>query len=134
MSAAKLEFHHIGVACADLDATRARYACLGYSIESPVFEDPVQSIRGQFLAGPGTRIELVAPLSAESPVSGWIARGVHLYHTAYLTANLAASIAMARREMRAKIVVEPVPAVAFDGRRIAFLLAPGAMLIELIEA
>jgi hypothetical protein len=31
-------------------------------------------------------------------------------------------------------VVEPVPAVAFDGREIAFVMLPNVTLVELIEA
>jgi len=32
------------------------------------------------------------------------------------------------------LIVAPVPAVAFGGRKIAFLMLPNRLLIELIEA
>jgi len=37
------------------------------------------------------------------------------------------------RAQRAKVLVPPVPAVAFGGREIAFLVMPNRMLIELID-
>lgn len=129
-----LRFHHTGVACRDLMAAERPYLALGYTAEGDVFEDPIQGIRGRFLVLPGTRIELVAPLREDSPVVGWLNRGVHLYHTAYETDDMASAIASLRTTARAKVVVEPVPAVAFEGRKIAFLLGPSAFLIELIEA
>ncbi|MBL8600877.1 MAG: VOC family protein [Myxococcales bacterium] len=132
--APSLRFHHTGVACRDLDEAEARYRALGFVREGEDFEDPVQAIRGRFLVLPGTRIELVAPSTAESPVSGWLSRGVHLYHTAYETDDIAASVAHLKATMRAKVTVAPVPAVAFSMRKIAFLMAPGGLLVELIEA
>ena len=38
------------------------------------------------------------------------------------------------KSARARMVVNPVPVVAFGGRKIAFLMQPNGMLIELIEA
>ena len=61
-----------------------------------------------------------------------LAQGTKMYHLAFLTADLDASLAEASRR-RAKIVVEPIPAVAFGGNRIAFFFLPNLMLVELIE-
>lgn len=126
-------FHHAGVASRDIEADVALYATLGYAPEGDVFEDPIQKIRGIFLVGLSTRVELVAPLDASSPVEAWLKRGVRLYHLAYETSDIALAIAR-MRDARAKVVVPPVPAVAFGGRRIAFLMLPTMSLIELIEA
>jgi methylmalonyl-CoA/ethylmalonyl-CoA epimerase len=57
--------------------------------------------------------------------------GIKLYHLAYETEGLATSIATMRAQ-GAKLVVEPVPAVAFAGRDIAFLMLRNRMLVELI--
>jgi methylmalonyl-CoA/ethylmalonyl-CoA epimerase len=128
-----LIFHHIGIACRNLAAEAAAFAAAGYAPDGDAFEDPAQGIRGQFLSGGGPRLELVAPLGGEKNVlAGILAQGTKMYHLAFTTADLDASLAEASRH-RAKIVVDPVPAVAFGGNRIAFFFLPNLMLVELIE-
>ena len=125
-------FHHIGVACRDLGTETRRLAALGYAVEGPDFEDPIQGVKGRFLSGAGPRLELLVPLAQKGCLAPWIQAGVKLYHMAYETCTLDADI----RELRgagAKIIVHPVAAVAFERRRIAFLMLPNMLLIELIS-
>ena len=99
-----------------------------------MFEDPRQGVRGVFLGGQSPRLELLEPLAADGEggvLEPWLKGGIKLYHLAYETDSLPDAIADLRRE-RAKVVVAPIPAVAFGGREIAFLLMPNRMLIELI--
>ncbi|WP_411287936.1 VOC family protein [Phenylobacterium sp.] len=126
-------FHHLGVACRDLDRERAGWLALGYQEEGAVFLDPRQKIRGQFLTGPGPRIELVTPHGDGSPVDGYLARGTKIYHQAYECPDLEAALAILSAA-GAKITAAPAPAVAFEGRDIAFVMLPNLNLIELIEA
>jgi len=129
-----LAFHHVGVACTDIEAESARLAPLGYRFEREPFADPRQGVRGVFLVGQAPRLELLEPLPGreDGVLAPWLAASIKLYHLAYETPDLASAIAHLRKS-RAKVVVEPVPAVAFDGRDIAFLLLPNRLLIELIE-
>ena len=122
------------VACADIEAEAARLAPLGYVMEAEAFVDPRQGVRGVFLAGQAPRLELLEPLPGreDGVLAPWLAASIKLYHLAYETPDLAGKIAQLRAS-RAKVVVEPVPAVAFGGRHIAFLLLPNRLLIELIE-
>ena len=126
-----LHFHHIGVACRDLDAETLRLATLGYAVEGPDFTDPTQGVRGRFLSGGGPRLELLAPLAAEGFLTPWLRVGVKMYHLAYETSDFDSDFAQLRGQ-GAKVVVRPVPAVAFDAKRIAFLMLPNMMLTELI--
>jgi len=128
-----LQFHHLGVACRNLDVEAAAWTILGYLPEGPDFTDPVQQVSGRFLAGPGTRLELLVAAGPKSPVPAMLARGVKIYHTAYETSAFDGAL-QALRARRCKLTVGPVPAIAFGGRRIAFLLLPNMNLIELIEA
>ena len=77
------KFHHLGLACTDLDREGRVWLNLGYRNEGPDFDDPIQKVRGRFLAGPGPRLELLAPLSADSPITSIIQRGVKIYHHAF---------------------------------------------------
>lgn len=128
-----LEFHHIGVACRDLDREAAAFAGLGYGQEGEDFEDPLQGIKGRFLTGAGPRIELVMPASdVPGVLTNLLAQGHKMYHLAFTTNDLKLSLEQAAAQ-RAKLVVEPVPAIAFGGRKIAFLFLRNMLLLELIE-
>ena len=128
-------FHHVGVACTDMAAEAAQFAALGYVAEGEAFEDPIQGVRGLFMAGQSPRVELLEPIGTGSGgvLAPWLAKGIKLYHLAYFVPELGVAID-AMRARRGKLVVAPVPAVAFGGRRIAFVMLPNRMLIELISS
>jgi methylmalonyl-CoA/ethylmalonyl-CoA epimerase len=128
-----LTFHHVGVACRDLDVEGKTYELLGYVQEGGEFADPIQGIRGRFIVGPGPRLELLVALPGSTVLEPWLKKGVRYYHQAFLVEDLRSSIADLEAG-GAKLVVEPVPAVAFDGREIAFLMLRNLTLVELIEA
>ena len=132
---AGLAFHHVGVACTDIAAEAAHFATLGYVAEGDSFEDAVQGIRGMFLAGQSPRVELLEPLRVDAPgvLTPWLAQRVKLYHLAYVAPDLSEAIA-GLRSQRGKLVVSPVPAVAFGGRNIAFVMLANRLLVELISA
>jgi len=133
LSAGMLRFHHIGVACRDVEKEMQAFSILGYRIEGPPFQDPLQKISGCFLSGPGPRIELLAPLDESSPVESWLKKDAKMYHQAFEVESLAPAIA-ALSARHAVVVSRPKPAIAFGGRKVAFLLCPNGLLIELIES
>jgi methylmalonyl-CoA/ethylmalonyl-CoA epimerase len=125
-------FHHLGVACRDLDRESLPWLALGYRVESQVFEDPIQGVKGQFLVGPGPRLELLASLAPDQPVASMVRRGITLYHQGYETPLFDQTVA-ALSEANNKLVKGPVPAVAFGGRQIAFFVLPNMNIVEIIE-
>ncbi|HEX2381549.1 MAG TPA: VOC family protein [Acidimicrobiales bacterium] len=129
----QLTFHHIGVACRDLDTEAETYALLGYSPESDDFVDQRQGIRGRFIVGPGPRLELLVALPGSAVLEPWLRKGVKYYHEAFLVPDLASGIEYLGAH-GGKVVVEPVPAVAFEGRAIAFVMLRNMTLVELVQA
>jgi methylmalonyl-CoA/ethylmalonyl-CoA epimerase len=127
-----LEFHHIGVACRDLDSEADKFTCLGYCAEGEDFLDPVQGVRGRFLVGGGPRMELLVNINDVGVLTPWLKAGVKFYHIAYETVRFDDDI-KGMIALRGKIAVGPVPAVAFGGRRIVFIMMPNLTLVELIE-
>jgi methylmalonyl-CoA/ethylmalonyl-CoA epimerase len=128
-------FHHLGVAVADLHAAVPIYSALfGYDCTSGPFDDPIQKVSVCFLSrGAGDMtLELVAPLGDDSPVRATLKKGASAYHMCYEVPDIDAAIAHLS-ENECLTVSAPVPAVAFDQRRIAWLLTPSFQLIELIE-
>jgi len=63
----------------------------------------------------------------------WLHTRVKFYHQAYLTNDILFDIDRLRAA-GARVTVEPVEAVAFEGRRIAFLLLRNMALVELVES
>jgi methylmalonyl-CoA/ethylmalonyl-CoA epimerase len=127
-----MHFHHLGIACTDLDTETATYRPLGYLLEGNDFDNTIQGIRGRFLVGGGPRLELLVGLPRSDVLTPWINRGVKIYHVAFEVDPLAEALDDLRAE-RVRIVSAPMPAVAFCSCRVAFLVMRTLQLVELIE-
>jgi methylmalonyl-CoA/ethylmalonyl-CoA epimerase len=125
-------FHHIGYATASLVREREFFKCLGYQQEGLDFKDPEQGIRGCFLQGPGPRLELLENLPGADTLTPWLNTGIKMYHFAYQVEDLDMAIFWARSQ-RGKMTVAPVPAVAFEERRICFFAFRQGPMLEFIE-
>lgn len=131
LDSSRLSFHHVGVACRNFDLEQQKFAMLGYRPEGSDFHDPQQGIHGRFLVGAGPRLELLRNDDDPGVLSPWLAKGIRFYHLAYEAIDLGGE--KVRLEAAgAKCVVEPIPAVAFGGRNICFLMLPNLTLVELI--
>lgn len=126
------EFHHIGCATASIDCERRMFESLGYQVEGELFVDTLQGIAGCFVCGPGPRIELLENLPGADTLTPWINAGVKLYHFAYQVDDMSNAIDWARSQ-RAKVIVHPVPATAFGGRHISFVMFRNRMMLEFIQ-
>lgn len=135
MQARSLRLHHIGIVVENLVSHGAIYReFLGMIADSPIFEDPIQRVRIQFWKDPdGQLLELLEPTAPGSPVTRALAKGGGLNHLCYEVADIADEVRIAI-ERGAVQVGEIAPAVAFGGRRIAFLFLPKANLVEFVEA
>ncbi len=133
---AALRLHHWGFVAGDLQASAAGFAkSLGATWDGVVYEDPHQGVRVTFLdhGGSPPRIELVEPAGGASPVSRFLTeQGGGLHHVCYEVQDLEAALAEFR-ERRALMVKSPAPAVAFGGRRIAWVMTREKLLVELLE-
>ena len=127
----RLQFHHVGVVSINIARETEQLAVLGYRPEGAEFVDPLQGVRGLFLGGQSPCLELLSPLATQGVLEPWIKSNIKLYHLAYQTPDLSQAISELRR-CGAKLVVDPVPAVAFSGRQIAFVMLPNMLLVELI--
>jgi methylmalonyl-CoA/ethylmalonyl-CoA epimerase len=78
-------------------------------------------------------VELIAPVGDDSPIRSLLARSGGAYHLCFETNDLDAALIHVQ-SLGCVIVALPVPAVAFDGRRIAWIYAPTRQLFELVEA
>ena len=131
-----LRFSHIGVAVPNIEQALLVYQqVFGYAVLSGPFDDPTQRVSVCFIGTgiPGDLIiELVSPLGENSPVNKILAKGVSAYHVCYEVDDIDQILA----DVRIKgcvVVSKPVPAVAFEGRRIAWFYTPTRQLVEVVE-
>jgi methylmalonyl-CoA/ethylmalonyl-CoA epimerase len=132
---ASFRLHHVGHLVKDLAETAKRFvARFDYQIESAVIEDPVQTAYVQFLRLPNGRswLELVMPNGRDSKLAGALARGGGLHHVCYEVDILAPACEGLRNDGML-LLGDPVPAVAFGGRPIAWLMDRTGTLVELLE-
>jgi methylmalonyl-CoA/ethylmalonyl-CoA epimerase len=129
-------FHHIGFVVSSIELTIESFErSLGAAWDGKIFEDPLQGVKVAFLStGSGdVEIELVEPAGEGSPVSRFLSKsGGGLHHLCYMVDNLDLHLSEMRR-LRATIVRKPQPAVAFAGRRIAWVITAEKLLLEFIE-
>lgn len=102
---------------------------------SATFDDEIQRARVIFLDLPPdgrVKLELVEPLSPNSPVASFLEKGGGLHHLCFEVDNIEEQIGV-MRAARAMLIRRPKPAVAFHGRRIAWMLTAGKLLAEYLE-
>jgi len=129
---------HVGVAVPSLEPTTELLSdLLGYRVVSGPFDDPIQKVRVIFLAKSDrdvAEIELIAPLGEDSPIQSMMAKsGGGAYHLCFETGELDGALEHARKN-GCIVVSSPVPAMAFQGRRIAWIYTRSQQLFELVEA
>jgi len=129
---------HVGVAVPSLDAaTESLSTLFGYRVVSGPFDDPIQKVAVNFLttsSQDSVEIELIAPLTEDSPIRAMLAKGSGgAYHLCFETNDIEGALVHAKNN-GCVIVSGPVPAVAFQGRRIAWIYTPARQLFEFVEA
>lgn len=125
---------HVGIAVADLGAARALYEqVLGLEVtHEEVIEN--QGVHELLLRSGDAFVQLVAPLSPDTPVGRFLAnRGEGVHHIGYAVPDVAAAIADLRTQ--GVEVIAPAPRIGSGGTTIAFL-HPKSMqgvLVELVQ-
>ena len=128
--------HHIGYAVPDLEKALQEFALMGWEPCGEMTDDESRQVRIAFMEKDGCRVELVAPMSAESPVKKMLAKGSGApYHICYEVGNLAS----AEAELKTKgfIVFEKAaiaPAIRDGGQAfVEFMYSKQNGILELVE-
>lgn len=133
--ATALRLHHMGFVVTDIvTAMPAFVRSMAAEWDGRMFEDPLQKAKVAFMTTrPGdAMIELVQPMGEGSPVQRFLQQGGGMHHLCYEVADLEAELT-AFRSRGAAIASRPKPAVAFGGRRIAWVITSEKFLVELLE-
>jgi methylmalonyl-CoA/ethylmalonyl-CoA epimerase len=128
--------HHLGFVVASISAVAEEFAAsMSANWDGVITHDPIQRVRVAFFAPVDPRnpvFELVEPASEVSPVSNFLKKRGGLHHVCYEIDDLELALPDARRAGLG-IVAAPAPAVAFAGRRIAWVCSKTRLLVELLE-
>lgn len=133
-----MTLHHIGYVVDSIeDRIASLAASLGAKQVSEIFEDPIQRSRVVFLALPTSapsvvQLELVQPATPDSPVARFVEKGGGFHHLCYEVDDLEAQL-QGMKAQKAVLIRSPKPAVAFGGRRIAWVRTQDPVLIEYLE-
>jgi len=131
-----LKLHHIGFVVSSIEESAASFAqFLGASWDGQIFTDPLQKVRVSFFESPNTRdskIELVEPAERGSPVTRFLERGGGLHHLCYEVEDPESHLESCK-SLGIIILRAPVRAVAFGGRRIAWVITKKKLLVEFLE-
>jgi methylmalonyl-CoA/ethylmalonyl-CoA epimerase len=128
--------HHIGYVVASVaeSAERVTRSIQG-AWDGRIIHDPIQAVHAAFLQQPSPSsalIELLQPAGQQSPVSAFLKRGGGLHHLCFEVDHLEEQLEYIR-SVGAVLLKKPVSAVAFDGRRVAWIYTPDKLLLEYLE-
>ena len=129
--------NHVAIAVPDLDAAIARYRdTLGADV-GPRQDEPDHGVTVVFITLPNTKIELLHPLGADSPIAGFLAKspGGGIHHLCYEVDD----ITSARDRLvagGARILGSGEPRIGAHGKPVLFLHPKDfdGTLIELEQA
>lgn len=129
-----LYLDHLAVTSSDFGAALRDYLALPGSrlVKGPA-SNPTQKLRYAFVQLlEGITIEILTP-EPNSPLCGHIERGGGPYHFCFAVKDIGEALKTIKNE-GARVIVDPTPDVAFDGRKIAFFYHPTHGIMELVEA
>lgn len=130
-----LYLDHIAVTTYDLEATTRNYLAMPEArlIRGPGI-NPTQKVNYCFVSVSGTTFEILAPMAkTDSPILSHLKSGGGPYHICYAVQNLYSSLEVLLKH-GAKVLVEPVNDIAFDGRKVMFAYTMELGVFELVEA
>ncbi|WP_251496262.1 VOC family protein [Otoolea muris] len=132
-----MRIHHIGYAVSDMKRSIEKFEILGYQRYTQVIRDTARNIQICFMENGPYRVELVSVLDGRglpSPVDGWLKNnGSSPYHICYECSDMREAVMQLRKE-KFKPICTPAGAIAFDNRKVVFLMSVHAGLVELLEA
>lgn len=127
------EFHHIGVACLDIEKTAGMYVEAGYGRTETII-DPLQNVNVCVLTKEGMpKIELLSPVDDNSPICKILQKssGATPYHICYAIQDMEQALSDLRK-LRFIPTSKPKMSNVF-GDPVCFLFHKDIGLIEIIQ-
>ena len=127
-----MKFHHIGYLVNNFNSAIKNFKKCNYKKKKSIIIDNNLKVKIQFLVNGNNLIELVKPHKNNIGLLSLLKKKNYAYHFAYKVKNLDKTLVRLKKNF--KIIVNPVPAKAFNNKKVAFLKMKNGFIIELIES
>ena len=127
-----MKFHHIGYLVNNFNSAFKNFKKCNYKKKKSIIIDNNLKVKIQFLVNGNNIIELVKPHKNNIGLLSLLKKKNYAYHFAYTVKNLDKTLVRLKKNF--KIIVNPVPAKAFNDKKVAFLKMKNDFIIELIQS
>jgi len=128
-----MKIHHVGYLAKSIEKSRKKFLELGYEVERPEKYDEIRKINIEFLVNGDYRVELIQPMSEDSPMYPLLKRYKNSpYHFCYEVEDLSKAVEELSQNGYT-VIQKPEVAPCIDGRRVVFLNNISMGIIELVE-
>ena len=127
-----MKFHHIGYLVNNFNSAIKNFKKCNYKKKKSIIIDDNLKVKIQFLVNGNNLIELVKPHKNNIGLLSLLKKKNYAYHFAYKVKNLDKTLVRLKKNF--KIIVNPVPAKAFNDKKVAFLKMKNDFIIELIQS
>lgn len=131
-----MKLSHIGILVKDIEQSIKNHETLfGYKQLGPIIDDSIQKVRVVLMGTSDedpVKIELISPLTEDSPITNLLEKRQSLYHLCYEVQDIEEAMKKARKN-GVVIISKPVEAPLFDNHKICFLFTKDHYVIELVE-
>jgi methylmalonyl-CoA/ethylmalonyl-CoA epimerase len=127
-----MKFHHIGYLVNNFNSAFKNFKKCNYKKKKSIIIDNNLKVKIQFLVNGNNIIELVKPHKNNIGLLSLLRKKNYAYHFAYKVKNLDKTLVRLKKNF--KIIVNPVPAKAFNDKKVAFLKMKNDFIIELIQS
>jgi methylmalonyl-CoA/ethylmalonyl-CoA epimerase len=128
------KLHHIGIAVRDLGRARETWALVLGAEAGPPEDVPEEGVRISFLRAGEAKVELLEPLSLESPIAKFLEkRGEGIHHVAFSVPDCKAAL---EGLIAAGVpTIDKTPRFRGGNRHVAFVhpKGPNGVLVELVQ-
>ena len=124
-----MKLHHLGIATKNIEKTKEFVYSTHTVIKEigPIWDESLNANVIMIDISEGASIELVSGPVVESTIK----KGISLYHYCYEVDDITKSIKIFK-DAGGSIILNPTPAILFNGRLVSFILTPIGM-IELLN-
>ena len=128
------KLHHIGIATRSIDRAKAAWELALGAPAGAIVEVPEEGVRIAFIRAGESKVELIEPMSDQSPISRFLdKRGEGIHHVAFSVPDIHASLARLKEEgIR---VLDETPRERGGNRSIVFVhpKSMSGVLTELVQ-
>ncbi|BBJ28316.1 hypothetical protein ATHSA_1227 [Athalassotoga saccharophila] len=128
-----MKIHHVGYAVDSIEEGIKTFEALGFKVDSDTFNDVKRKVEIVFMSKGEMKIELVAPLSVDSPVSKFLSKnGPSPYHICYSTDDIYKTVDKLK-QFKFIQISEIEEALAISNKKVVFMYSKPIGILELVE-